>query len=62
MHTNTPAKQSEFPLSCDEFARLNQVKAQSVRVRICRFGDYFGVRPIKLANGRLAFPAVQVAQ
>lgn len=51
----------EFRLTCEEFAALNQVKAQSVRARICREGHYFGIRPRKLANRRLAFPAVQVA-
>lgn len=55
----TPAKQ--YPLSAEQFAALNQVIAQSVRARLCRTGSYFGVRPIKLANGRLAFPNVQVA-
>lgn len=43
-----------------EFARLNQVEAASVIARICRTGSYFGIRPVKLANGRLAFPAIQV--
>lgn len=52
----------EFPLSCEEFARLNKIKAQSVRARLCRFGSYFGIKPKKLVNGRLAFPAVQVTQ
>jgi hypothetical protein len=50
----------KFHLSCADFAAGNQVKAQSVRARICRTGSYFGVRPIKLANGKLAFPDVQV--
>lgn len=53
---NTPA----FTLSCAEFARLNQVLPQSVRVRLCKTGSYFGVVPKKLVNGRLAFPAVQI--
>lgn len=52
----------EFMLSCEEFARLNQIKAQSVRARLCRFGSYYGVVPKKLVNGRLAFPHVQVTQ
>lgn len=52
----------EFDQSCEQFAAFNQVKAQSVRARICRFGNYFGVVPRKLANGRLAFPRVQVAK
>lgn len=50
-----------FELSCEEFARLNMVQPQSVRARICRFGHFYGVRPLKLASGRLAFPRVQVA-
>lgn len=56
--TKTPQK---YDLSAEQFAAANQVKAQSVRARLCRTGSYFGVRPIKLANGRLAFPNVQVA-
>jgi hypothetical protein len=51
-----------YDKSCEQFAFLNQVAAQSVRARLCRTGSYFGVRPLKLANGRLAFPAVQVAK
>ena len=53
-------QQAAFPLSCEQFAALNQVKPQSVRARLCRTGSYFGVTPRKLLNGRLAFPAVQV--
>lgn len=49
-----------YPLDTDAFAARNQVKGQSVRARVCRTGSYFGVRPLKLANGRLAWPDVQV--
>lgn len=52
----------KYELSAEQFAALNQVKAQSVRARLCRTGSYFGVRPLKLINGRLAWPAVQVAR
>ena len=62
MQPNTQTQEPEFRLSCEEFARLNQIKPQSVRARLCRFGSYYGVIPRKLVNGRLAFPAVQVAQ
>lgn len=55
-------KENAYELSADEFAALNQVKPQSVRARLCRTGSYFGVIPLKLANGRLAWPAVQVAK
>lgn len=51
-----------YELSCEEFAALNQVKAQTVRSRLCSTGMYFGVIPLKLANGRLVFPAVQVTK
>lgn len=57
---STREEQIPYDQSCDQFAALNQVKGQSVRARICRTGSYFGVVPKKLANGRLAFPAVQV--
>ena len=52
----------KYDLSAEQFAALNQVKPQSVRSRLCRTGSYFGIRPIKLANGRLAWPAVQVTR
>jgi hypothetical protein len=51
----------KYELSAEQFAALNQVTAQTVRARLCRCGHYFGVRPLKLANGRLAFPNVQVS-
>lgn len=54
---NHPPK---FELSTDQFAELNQVKPQTVRARLGKTGSYFNVTPKKLANGRLAFPVVQV--
>lgn len=57
METNNPQK---YDQSCEKFAANNQVKAQSVRARLCRTGSYFGVKPKKLLNGRLAFPNTQV--
>lgn len=62
MQANQSPETREYRLSCEEFARLNQVKPQSVRARLCRFGSYFGVTPAKLQNGRLAFPSVQVTR
>ncbi len=46
-----------FPLETDEFGALNGVKGQSVRARYCTTGSYFGIHPLKLANGRLRWPA-----
>lgn len=58
---DTTQNPQKYDLSAAQFAAFNLVKVQSVRARLCRTGSYFGVRPVKLANGRLAFPAVQVA-
>lgn len=49
-----------FPLDTEQFAALNKVSAQGVRKRYCETRSYFGVVPKKLANGRLAWPDVQV--
>ena len=32
-------------------------KPESIRVRLCQTGSYFGVTPRKLPNGRLLWPA-----
>lgn len=40
-----------------EFAESLDLEAQSIRKRYSQTGSYFGVRPVKLANGRLAWPA-----
>jgi hypothetical protein len=42
--------------STEQFAAKHLVKPQSVLSRVCRTGHYFGVRPTKLQNGRLAWP------
>jgi|APIni6443716594_1056825.scaffolds.fasta_scaffold2748399_2 hypothetical protein len=44
----------------DMFAAANRVKGQTVRARLSQTGSYFGIRPLKLANGRLLWPDVQV--
>lgn len=60
MTTTTPP--IKYELSTDQFAALNQVKAQSVRARLSETGAYFTIRPLKLASGRLAWPNVQVSK
>jgi len=55
------ASPKKYELNTQQFAALNQVLPQSVRARLCRTGSFYGVAPLKLASGRLAFPAVQVA-
>ena len=41
----------------EQFAKNVGVKPESVRSRVCRTGEYFGIRPEKLVNGRLLWPA-----
>jgi len=43
-------------ISTAQFAARRLVKPESVVSRLCRMGSYFGVRPIKLENGRLLWP------
>ncbi|TXI34589.1 MAG: hypothetical protein E6Q69_03580 [Aquipseudomonas alcaligenes] len=50
---------TEFSLTTEEFANLNRVKAASVRRQIQRTGSYFGVIPLRHANGRMLFAPVQ---
>jgi len=45
-------------LSTEELADLFQVKPTSIRVRLCRCGSYFGLKPVKLPNGKLSWPPV----
>ncbi len=44
-------------LSTDEFAAALGIKPTTVRVRFCRTGSYYGIRPIKLPNRLLRWPA-----
>lgn len=37
------------------------VRPQTVRAGLCRDGHYLGMRPLKLPNGRLLWPAEAVA-
>jgi len=44
-------------LSTEELAALLTLRPQSIRKRYCQTGAYFCVRPVKMPNGRLAWPA-----
>jgi len=44
-------------VTTESLAETIGVKPTSIRVRLCRTGSYFGLRPIKLPNGRLLWPA-----
>lgn len=44
-------------LSTEELAQRFMVKPESIRSALCRKGDYFGWRPVKLPNRRLVWEA-----
>ena len=44
----------------EEAAAVLKVKPQTLRAAVCRDGAYFGLRPSKLANRFLAWPADEV--
>jgi len=54
------ADHADFTLTTAEFAAINKIKPESVRVRLSTTGHYFGVRPLRCANRRLLWPAVVV--
>ena len=57
--SGTTYTDDDFRLTTEEFAALNRLKAESIRRQIQRTGSYFGIEPMRLANGRLLFPAVK---
>lgn len=38
------------------------IKPQTLRAAICRHQHYYGIRPAKLPNGRLLWPADAIAR
>lgn len=52
----TPTK-TRRPITTEELAALLSIRPQSIRKRYCQTGAYFSLRPVKLPNGRLMWPA-----
>ena len=44
-------------ISTEDLAKQAVTTPGTIRVRLCKFGSYFGIRPKKLPNGRLLWPA-----
>ena len=44
-------------MSTEQLAALLNLKPQSIRKRFCETGAYYTLRPTKLPNGRLMWPA-----
>ena len=49
-------------ISVEKLADQLGVQPQSIRARLCRKGDYFGLKPVKFLNGRLGFPADSISR
>lgn len=47
----------QVSLTTEQLAEQAQLKAQSIRAAFCRDGHWCGIRPIKLPNRRLLWPA-----
>lgn len=52
--------QAEHQLTTKRFAELNGVQEGTVRNQLSKNGHYYEVRPIRLKNGRLLWPAVRI--
>jgi hypothetical protein len=44
-------------ITTEEFAALVRVRPQTIRAALCRAGHYLGLRPAKLATGKLLWDA-----
>lgn len=44
-------------MTTEQLAAELNLKPQSIRKRLCETGAYYCLRPIKLPNGRLMWPA-----
>ncbi|HDR9064377.1 TPA: DNA-binding protein [Burkholderia vietnamiensis] len=51
------ATQTRRPITTEELAALLSIRPQSIRKRYCQTGAYFSLRPVKMPNGRLMWPA-----
>ncbi|QSN60451.1 DNA-binding protein [Caballeronia sp. M1242] len=49
-------------LSTEELAAQLTLRPQSIRKRYCQTGAYFCLRPVKMPNGRLMWPADALEQ
>ena len=58
--TASPARPPR--LTTEQLAIELAMEAQSIRKRLSQTGSYFGVRPVKLPNGKLRWPADAIAQ
>lgn len=62
MNTTTVQPATYNGITTEIFANSIGGKPNSIRVRLCETGSYFGIKPHKLPNGRLLWPANSVQQ
>ena len=55
--TLPPAGMAPAGLTTPQLAYATGVRPDSIRVHLCRRGHYYGLRPQRLPNGRLLWPA-----
>lgn len=60
MQMNTYQTPATGGMSTNDFADATGAKPQTIRVRLCQTGSYYGIKPRKLPNGRLLWPADSV--
>lgn len=63
-NTSSVAMANQCPprLTTEQLAIELAMEAQSIRKRLSQTGSYFGLRPLKLPNGKLRWPADAIAQ
>lgn len=59
-NTITPSAHPAKKFTTEELAGLLRVVPQTIRASLCRKSHYLGLRPLKLANGRLLWDAGEV--
>lgn len=47
---------NNYNRTTDELAYALRIKSQTLRKRYCLYGSYFGIRPLRLPNGKLLWP------
>ena len=47
-------------ITTEEMAEQLRLRPQSIRAGLCRKGEYLGLRPVKLPNGKLLWDAAAV--
>jgi hypothetical protein len=52
---------NQAPFTTEQLSEQAGLKPQSLRAAFCRNGHWCGIRPIKLPNRRLLWPAEEVA-